>query len=545
MLERQSAYDALIDRTVVPQISARTLRGSEVLACLRERLHQANPNDADDCEQEDFDERFTFEKSRTAPSLNRHDEECATPDHGLEDVKARLDELCCEECTSCLTRLLADEEMEDGEKYRQAAATLQADEPGMNTSILERIRNDEGTRDKVLDDLVAPLRSESLPRGIEESEEDMLNVMLDWNRRIAINRSSDSTERQAFVAALRERIKVVDKVMAIVSDKRNSNQDNETGQKGILEPSQRQLLKAMHAYRPETVGFKNQDPFDLLIIMLVHIRQEEFEIANRDDGVYLALKVLSGQGQLEHRFDHEKERRKYQKQKKDAKEDGSSDELRRCETMWRAYNKKLAKEARQGLMAKVQCARNELRKVSTDDLLKLAVLRSAQPRADREAPPDFYSPSREQILNICAQADDYDNLHNEFGEHFPHLEAKLEVTANNARDMNTVHDMVLFRMVKLAGADLRGLDTKEREKLMTARLNDPVTARVIEETLEGVTDTRRAAKQMLEHLGLIGQPMRELLDAVTSKRDDLAELTRLTNREKSPDSSSEMQEEEE
>ncbi|KAI4942637.1 hypothetical protein J4E91_010032 [Alternaria rosae] len=544
MLERQSAYDALIYGTEVPQISARSLRGSEALARLRERLPQANPDTADDCEQEDFDERFTFEKGGVVPSSTRYDEEYAVPDIDLEDIKARLDDLCRAEHASCLPHSDIDEEVADGKLYRNVATALRAVESGMNTSILERIRNADGPNDRVFDDLLAPLRSEPLLLGTEESEEHMLDAMLTWNKRVAEKHNNDPTKRQTFVATLRERVKVVDEILAIVGDNRNSNQDNETGQNDILEPSQRRLLKAIHAYRPETKSFKNQDPFDMLVIMLASIRQEGFELADKDDGIYLALKVLSGQEQLEHRFDREKKRRAYQRKKNDAEESDDAEEVRQCEMKWRAYNKKLAERARQGLMAKIQCARKNLRTAGIDELLDLAVLRSAQPRASREAHPGVNTPLLAEILDKCAQADDYDNLNHEFAEHFPHLETKLEVTANNARDMNTVHDMVLFRMVKLAGADLRGLDKVERERLMTARLNDPVTATVIEETLEGVADTRRAAKQVLEQLGLIGQPIRELLEALTTKRDDLAELTRLINREECPNTSRVIQEEE-
>ncbi|KAI4944340.1 hypothetical protein J4E86_009398 [Alternaria arbusti] len=485
---------------------------------------------------------MTSSSGSTVPSSTRHDDEYEASDVDLEDIIAQLDDLCREENASCPPHLDIDEEVADGKQYRDVAAALRADEPGMDTSVLERIRNADGSSDRVFDDLLAPLRLEPLLLETEESEEHMLDVILTWNKRIADQRNSDSTERQAFVAALRERVKVVDQILAIVSDNRNSNQDNETGQNGILEPSQRQLLKAIHAYRPETKGFKTQDPFNMLIIMLAHIRQKEFELANKDDGIYLALKVLSGQEQLEHRFDREKKRRAYQRNKKNAEEDENREEVKRCETKWRAYNRKPAERARQGLMAKIQCAQNELRKAGIDELLGLAVLRSAQPRASREAHPSVYTPSLEEIMDKCTQADDYDNLDHEFAEQFPHLETKLEVTSNNAQDMKTVHDTALFRMAKLAGADLKGLDKDERKKVMTARLNDPVTATVIEETLKGVTDTRRAAKQMLEQLGLIGQPMRELLEAVTAKRDDLIELTRLINREECPDTSNEIQE---
>jgi hypothetical protein len=100
--------------------------------------------------------------------------------------------------------------------------------------------------------------------------------------------------------------------------------------------------------------------------------------------------------------------------------------------------------------------------------------------------------------------------------------------------MNTYHDMVLSRTVKLAGADLRNRDEVERERIMTARLNDPVTARIMEETLEGMLSTRLGAAQMLGHLRKMEEPVEELLEAATTKHNDLMELACLINRDRRP-----------
>jgi hypothetical protein len=253
---------------------------------------------------------------------------------------------------------------------------------------------------------------------------------------------------------------------------------------------------------------------------------------------------LSGQDQLEHRFIREKRRCVYEKKEADAEEVDDRDGVRRSKTKWRAYNKKMAERARRRLMTRIQCARNELRKVGIEELLKLAVLRTAQPRIDREAPPDVYSPSWEKISDKCAQADDYDTLNDELGKHFPDLEAKVEVTVNNAQDIKMAQDMILFRAVKLAGADLRDVDKVERDGRMTARQNDPATARLMEETLEGVSDTRLVVKHMVEHLATMGQSLCALLEAAATKEDDLVELTRLLNREESRKAGSELQDEE-
>ncbi|CAG5142791.1 uncharacterized protein ALTATR162_LOCUS1224 [Alternaria atra] len=519
-------------------MSAKTVRGSEAFTRLRlrERLRQANPNTVYDSEQEDFDERFTFEKSEIVPSSDLCNEKHAALNADLEDVKARLEELCREEHESFLD---ADEEDSDWERYRRISATLNSDEPGMDTSVLERIRNGEGPRDTLFEDMLAPLRSRPLVPGTEESKEDMLEVLLAWNKRITDDCNDDLTARKAFIAALEERVNVVDKVTAIVSDDTNSNQNNEIGHDGILEPSQRRLLKAIQAYRPETRSFKNQDPFNMLIILLAHVRQEEFEVADKDDCINLALWVLIGQGQLKYRFDREKQRRSYQSQKEDAEQDGNPDKVRRCTARWRVYNKRLAERTMRKLMTRIQCARNGMRKIGIDELLKLAVLRSAQPRAERDDILYDYTPSWGEILDRCTQADDYDTLNNKLGNYFSDLQTTLEVTASKVQDMKTTHNMVLSRTAKFVGADLRGRNETERARIMTARLNDPVTVKIMEETLEGMLSTRLVATQMLVHVNLMEESISGLLEAAAAKHGDLTGLIRLINRDERPISSNE------
>ncbi|CAN9144053.1 unnamed protein product [Alternaria alternata] len=535
MLNHQEAYDELISGTETSTISARTLRGSKALALLRlrERSHQANPN-TDDSEDGYLNEDFTWERDGTALSPDRFDEESPVQEIKLEDVLARLDELCREERGPFLD---ADEDSNWG-RYRETVE-LHADELRMDTTILERIKTGNGPHDKIFEDLLAPLRSEPLAPEAEESETDMLKVLLAWNKRIADSYNDDLTTRQAFTAALVERIKVVDRVLAIVSDDKNSNHDDKTGQSGILEPSRRRLLKAIHEYRPETRNFRNQNPFDMLVIILAHVKQQEFEIANKDDCMYLIFKALNGQEQLKNRFNREKQRRSYQTQREDAEQDSNQDEVRRCTTKWRVSNKRLAERTRQKLMTRIQRARNELRKVKLDELLNLAVLRSAHPRAERENDPD--TPPWKDILGKCTQADEYDTLKDKLEKHFPDMEATLEATADKAQDMKTTHNLVLSRTVKFAGADLQGRDEAERKRMITAQLNDPVTARIMEETLEGMLNTHLVATQTLVNLERMEEPMSELLAAVTMKHDDLTELACLINRDHELSASSETE----
>jgi hypothetical protein len=255
--------------------------------------------------------------------------------------------------------------------------------------------------------------------------------------------------------------------------------------------------------------------------------------------MYLIFKALNGQEQLKNRFNREKQRRSYQTQRENAEQHNNQDEVRRCTTKWRVSNKRLAERTRQKVMTRIQRAQNELRKVGLDELLKLAVLRSAQPRAERENDPD--TPPWKDILGKCTQADDYDTLKDKLGKHFLKMEAALEATAGKTQDVKTTHNLVLSRTVKFAGADLQGRDEAERTRIITARLNDPVTARMMEETLEGMLNTHLAATQTLVNLERMEEPMSELLAATTTKHNDLSELARLINGDHELSASSETE----
>jgi hypothetical protein len=63
----------------------------------------------------------------------------------------------------------------------------------------------------------------------------------------------------------------------------------------------------------------------------------------------------------------------------------------------------------------------------------------------------------------------------------------------------------------------------------------------MEETLDGVLNTCLVVKHMVEHLETMGQSLRALLEAAATKTDDLAELTRLLNREENREVGSGLQ----
>ncbi|KAF1835816.1 hypothetical protein BDW02DRAFT_638297 [Decorospora gaudefroyi] len=484
-----------------------------------------------DVEEKDVDQAFSWEKSVTAATSAEDNGKYEALEANLEDTKAWLDKLCQEEEAKTTSR--SDGGYGDFDSQAQVIKKLisQQKEPGMDTSVLERIRRGEGIRDKIYEDLLAPLRLQMQPVETEESYKDMESVLLAWNQHVASNSGDNVGARQAFIAALRNRIKAVDKVLAISSDEKNIDQFDRVGQIGILEPSERQLLKAIHAYRPEMRDFKDQDPFNMLIVMWVHIHKANPDITGDDDWMYLMYKVLNGETELERRFEREAERRKFQVRKETAIREGDLDGVAHFTRRWRVYNDRLAEIARQGIIAKFRCARQQLGNKVLDELLELTVLQSAQQWAGRDTRPGDWSPPWTELLDKYAEADA--RMDEKFESHFPDVEATFEVSAGQIEEMTTIHDMVLTRTLKFAGVDLVGMDESEKDSLIEARLNDPVTATMMEQTLNGVLESKRVAQQILRHVGGMEESLHELSGAAKTKYQELEKLCLLANRDMS------------
>lgn len=506
---------ALMSNKSISRSNTRAIREYVVSKRLRRRFEELGVDTVRGDEDASYDERFSWEKSLT--EFEPRTEEL---NNVIEDSRAWLEGLAVkEEIRASL--LIANMGHSACEMYRKEAQQLQSAEPGIDTTILERICKDEELHDKVFEDLLAPLRIRELPYGTEELQESMIKVLLDWNKQITQHVEEDVEGRQAFIAALEERIKTVDKVLAIVGDETNIDQFDKIGQNGILEPSQRRLLKAIRAYRPETREFWNQNPFDMLVIMWAHLQDPG--LTAEDDWMYLSYKVLNGEKELEICFDREEEWRSFREVKKDAMQEGDQDEALRCTKRWKAYNKKIADLARQHTISRIHYARGELRRIELDGLLNLSILQSAQQCVARDALPEGWTPPWTQILERYATADA--KLDERLERCFPDLEATSEVTANQVQEMATIHDMVLTRTLKFAGVDVAGMKGAAKERLVEAWLADPVTSGMMEQRLYGVLETQVVATQMLRHLSVMEKSLGELLEAAKAKCEQVEKLT--------------------
>jgi hypothetical protein len=520
----ESADNKPMSDTNTLRDSARPIRRAVILERLRARNREPVAAHVEDYNGEYSAEEEAKLALAEAAAAAVHIQVADAPPHdNLKKIVARLKDYCKEEQEKTATSLNAEPDISVVAAYRELAAMQPKEELGTDTSILGRVRRGEWPPDQKVEDLLAPLRLVSPALDSEESYEDMHNVLQAWNQHVVGDCQNNLEARQALVAALEKRTKAVDKVLAIVRDEKNINQFDRIGQEGILEPSKRRLLKAIHAYRPETRKFKSQDPFDLLAVMWANIGRANPNITGHDDGVYLMYKVLNRETELERRFEREEKRRGLQAKKQAAILKGDTKKADVCTTQWMVYNKNLASAARQQTIEKLKCARRNMRDIVLQEQLQLTMLRSAQQWKANDNHPDDFIPRWDERLDKYEEKTI--DLDSKLERYFPDLESTAEVTAHQVQ-RTLIHDTVLTRAHKITGEDLVGLDEVAKKAVLEARLNDSLTPMMIMKlSRDGVRESQQVARQMRRHVGAMEESLSELFEAAKTKHEELETLS--------------------
>jgi hypothetical protein len=134
---------------------------------------------------------------------------------------------------------------------------------GPDTAVLNRIRRGHGPRSSKFEDLLWPLRLNTSAgrfseRPRKESSEAMAEVLLNWNMHVA-SAYDDPDTRIDLIDAMQARVHFLNRIL---SHRRSADAHDDTSRK---------LLRAIHAYRPETADFETQDTCNLLTVILAHI----------------------------------------------------------------------------------------------------------------------------------------------------------------------------------------------------------------------------------------------------------------------------------
>ena len=458
-------------------------------------------------------------------AIKRTEPTClGSPDRSLEYVKAWLDAKCEEE--EARAQALADAE---DDELRRLACGITASSPdsgplGMDTKIIEQIRRGEWPRDKVVEDLLAPLRLGKLKPAGQESYNDMERVLLAWNHHVS-RQTDDGKLREAFGTALRDRLKAIKKVLEIVRDEQESKIYDEIGHEGILEPSAWRLRQAMHAYRPETVHFKNQDPYDMLILLLANVGRAIPDILGDDELMYLTFRVMTAETELAQRFRNGDTRRRIKSKIQEARWKRDRAELVHRKEEMSKFNRRVARDSVQYNLDKIKLARIRLQQVVLAELLELTVPQAAQKWVRWQTVRQSWPPPVSEVLEVCVQADI--NLERTVGANMDDLDANCTVACNNVQEMRNIHHAVYTRALKFAGMDLAGVDEATRRRIIEQRKNEPVTALLMSESLRGVLEAQRAAKQLVRQTEAMDRSLSDLLEAAKARYQEYDGLLRL------------------
>ncbi|KAJ4373298.1 hypothetical protein N0V83_003592 [Neocucurbitaria cava] len=393
-------------------------------------------------------------------------------DANLGDVRAWLDSECAKELEKSCWQ---DEETE------AVVVMTEVKSLGVDTSILNRIHEGRGPRDAAFEDLLAPLRlhSPAGPSSREETYDDMVEVLLAWNQHVT--HAYDNTEgRELLIASLHERLKAVNKIHEMIKDRRASEMYDRIGHKGILEPSARHILQALHIYRPEIKRFKNQDPFDSLVMLWANTRPEIPDIKIDDEMRYLSFKVLVAEQGLAQRYADESFRREIKRKRDSARQRKDKPSYLRLQEEKEHFEKAAAKQALQSTHSKIFYARSELRKLGLQDLQALTLLQASQKLTTRTTfsriPSWTVQPNCTNLYASCAQADFALDL---ILHHcLPALLTTTSTASTTISSLLAIHATALTRALKLTGHDLpSNVDAVTKRRIVEQRKSEGVRRR--------------------------------------------------------------------
>jgi hypothetical protein len=405
---------------------------------------------------------------------------------------------------------------------------------GLNTSVIERIRKDKGPRRAKYEDLLEPLRLET-DTGRRKSKKihkqtygDMMNALLDWNHHVESARD-DAKSRDALLDTLHTRISFLKKT---ATQRSSADAHNDTIKK---------ILRAIHTYRPETVTFDTQDPFDLLIIILAHIGFVTPDVD--DEAKHLIFLTLLGERNYSARtlrkdFLHDLERKTQA-----AKEKGDAQAVTRYEGRLREWQYGLFVSTANKLIYKIKVARRGVEQNCIQEMRYLKVLQAAQGVAIQERTTNLDAAAREYLVmsiwledakSDCNAADL--DLEWTAGERLADLDEYFDVAERRVDDMEKdSRARILTRARKFGGHDLADRSRAERHRIVKQRMTESGTTQMMSDAVVAVTDVRTTASDMLDQLGDIDELLAEMMDAAkTSYRayDELALLVEAEEEER-------------
>jgi hypothetical protein len=462
--------------------------------------------DDDHIQEQDSDLDDDSSSDSLAESTNT-DDECllASPEANLGELWEWLDSEGDKECA----RIDRSSEYVHCEGDAGRPNTL---DHGLNTAVLERIRQGKGPRRAKFEDLLAPLRLDidAKPRKNKKIHKqtygDMKGVLVDWNKHVA-DPGDDLKARDALLAAMRGRISFLKKIA--VHRSTADAYDDTSGK----------LVHAIHVYRPETAAFHTKDPSDLLIIILAHIGFIKPDID--DELKHLIFHALV----MERNYNARKFNRNFirgqEKKILGAKQSGDQQAVKKYEGRLRDWEYGLFLKSGNKLIEKIKFARRGVEQNCFKGMRQLRILQAAQAIALAEKTTKLDSLSRDHLVtsmwladaqNDCNAADA--DLERTVAERLEDLDRYFDVAERRVDDMRRDSRVrILTRARRHGGHDLADRTRAERNCIVKDRMTDHGTTQMMSDAVVAVIDVRSKAGDMLEQVIDINVLLAAMMDA--------------------------------
>ncbi|PVI01232.1 hypothetical protein DM02DRAFT_627880 [Periconia macrospinosa] len=373
----------------------------------------------------------------------------------------------------------------------------QNDDSTLDTSILKRIAEGRGPRDAKYEDLIAPLRltkRSDLCTGQllynEETYDDLLRVLLDWNRKVAPIHDL-SKERQDLATALKARNALIDKAA-------------EHNTLRLLNQPFPQLREALCAFRPEITRFENQNISDLMVLMVANMRIARPDID--DDIKHAIFETLFKESIVRMLFERSFRGQKAESrmQQKSAKDKEDWDKVYLLKEREREVERQSKAQRASQIIDRVKSARGNLYNKNLLALLELAMMQTAQMEA---AAVVHSGPS---ILFALEQGSR--TIHD---EELWSAEGKCRRSAEDMdRMLGLIRDCI-HRTKRFAALDVA--DAAERAHIREDRMEKPGTASMMMKVVEDTNTIRGISGNVLKRMRQIEMQLGVVLGEATER----------------------------
>lgn len=382
--------------------------------------------------------------------------------------------------------------------------------PGLDTTILRRIREGRGPRDEASEDLLAAFRKKGSCKSGAETYGEIREILLSWNKHASQDVKNDTHEREILATAIETRIDLL------------TGFSHGSDRKQALDESSFELLRALKVLRPEIAGFQNQEHFDVLVIMWANAR---IAIPDMDDELkLLTMKALINEVESKSHTTNATKLSGMARSLSVARLELDSAEIERLETKMRAFEEKIRKTAVKKLIDRIKTTRNNLKQVVLEELQKLTELQMAQKwAAHTKLGSQQTWPGQRKA---CDQVDE--KLQQVLRQQVPELDAHVHIVQSNANALAAVSNNMLSRAQE-AGISLHDRHSSRLSELATANVKSCLSA-----TITDIFSARGEAVKMLGRLTAVETYLDMMLDAAKSQYQEYGELLHLLNSAVSP-----------